>query len=222
MPSNAMYRDEHTTFRHALRESPSREDPFVQEIADQNQIIRKVLIHNNICTMNELSLFAADFNKQTVFLKNINKRLKIIVFGMIPGILGYSIYLFQTEYYERIQSFNESLSINKIYQKEIVEPAILDDHKMRDIGPRNIFLPLRTSKPVVQSSTQLKVDELIQNYKIVGIVIDREVKGIIENIKQQETIFVSIGDKIGEAIIVKILPDKIICELDGHELEILP
>lgn len=218
MPSNAIYRDEHTTFRH----SPSHEGLFVQEIANNNQIIRKILINNKICSMNELSLFVAGFNKQIVFLKNINNRFKIVVFGMILGVLGYALYLFQTEYNARIHTFNESVSLNKIYQKENIEPVILDDYQLPDISQRNIFLPVRNAPQVVQTNTQVKIDELIQNYKIVGIVIDREVKGIIENIKQQETIFVSIGDKIGEAVIVKILPDKIICELDGQELEILP
>lgn len=222
MPSNAIYRDEHTNFHRSLKESTPHIELFVREIAENNRTTRKILIHNNICSMAELNQYVAILNRQIVFFKYLNKRFKIILIGMFLGISGYSVYIYQIEYRERLHTFNKSLRANQIQKKENLDLVVIGEYKMPDISQRNIFLPVRNAPQVVQTNTQVKIDELTQNYKIVGIVIDNEVKGIIENIKQQETVFVSLGDKIGEAVIVDILADKIICQLDGFELEILP
>jgi len=64
--------------------------------------------------------------------------------------------------------------------------------------------------------------DLSKRIKIVGIVIDKDSKVIIEDVKTGKTFFLSEGERIGSAIIEKIQDDRVIFNYNNKKVELSP
>ena len=63
---------------------------------------------------------------------------------------------------------------------------------------------------------------LVKEYKVVGIIIDKNPGAVLENIATKEAVFLSEGEKISEAVVTKILPGKVELMLDGDIVTMTP
>ena len=64
------------------------------------------------------------------------------------------------------------------------------------------------SKPSLEDKPQPVDFDLTTQYRLVGIVLDDNPQAIIEDLIRKETLFLSIGDKLGGAVLKEILPGK--------------
>lgn len=64
--------------------------------------------------------------------------------------------------------------------------------------------------------------EFKQNFKLVGIVLDQDPKAVIEDLKNQQTLFLSRGEKIGEGELTDIQAGKIVLQIRGQTIELTP
>ena len=78
----------------------------------------------------------------------------------------------------------------------------------------NIAFGKQTAPPAV---------DLDQVFNLVGIVIEQDnPQAIIEDLESGETVFMTTGDKLGEATLKRILEDRVIFQSRGQEVELLP
>lgn len=78
-------------------------------------------------------------------------------------------------------------------------------------------------KPVVETAASGdSASELIQQLKLVGILLDNDPKAIIEDLTTQQTFFLSSGEKIRDAVVEEIREDKVILGLAQEKIELVP
>ncbi len=86
---------------------------------------------------------------------------------------------------------------------------------------KKIITPVQTM-PTPEPSKTPEFD-LSQEFNLVGIVIDADrPQAVVERIQDRETIFLTVGDKLGEATLKEILPDRIIFRSGGNEIKLVP
>lgn len=198
--------------------------PFLQKVAGEDVGIYKILKNRKIHSVYDLSCHLAHLKAHIHFLRNLNLILRMLLWWIWVGGGIYAFSMYQTEYRERADHFQISLcSIGKNKSsKEIITPAIKQPIVMETLE-RNIFvsqsnaLNAKTAEVSGPDMTEFKA-----TYKIVGIAVDAQPEVIVENTKLQETIFASVGENIGGAQIIQILEDRVICRMEGAELELLP
>lgn len=64
--------------------------------------------------------------------------------------------------------------------------------------------------------------ELTRQLKLVGILLDKDPKAIVENLGTQQTFFVSPGESIGNAVVSEIQQDKVILIFGQEKVELVP
>jgi len=99
------------------------------------------------------------------------------------------------------------------------------------IGERELMgLPGRRS-PLTSSGAQTNGDEpvvpfsngdLSQNLKLVGIILDDNPVAVVEDRNKKETVFLSLGQRIGDAILQEIREGKAIFLYRGNNVELTP
>ena len=118
------------------------------------------------------------------------------------------------------------LTINKTTDQGIVfsTPKPFGYYAER-FNKKNIFqVPIPSPPPNSQSSqaeNQGVGDQpLIKNLNLVGIVIDQKPIAIIEDLQTQETLFLSAGDHIREAVIEEIKKNTVVLKYKGEHIEL--
>ena len=84
---------------------------------------------------------------------------------------------------------------------------------------KEIIIPAEDKPTPVPPEPEI---DLSQNFRLVGIVIDDKPRVIIEDLEKQETLFLSAGDKLGEASLKEIQPERVIFSYRGQQVELLP
>lgn len=64
--------------------------------------------------------------------------------------------------------------------------------------------------------------ELAKQLKLVGILMDKDPKAIVEDLGTRQTFFVSPGEKIGNAVVGEIRQDKVILIFGQEKVELVP
>ncbi len=59
-------------------------------------------------------------------------------------------------------------------------------------------------------------------YELRGVVIDGDPVAIIEDIRRNQTLFLSRNEKLGEAVVKEILDQKVVFEFRGQDVEMVP
>lgn len=218
----AKHRSDQFTADQSCRGNIPSVDSFIQRTAGSDRISHNILNLYKIKTIDELKYHLNDCKRQVIFLKRLNKMMKaVVLFGAI-GLAGYSYHEYQAEYFGRIEAFQKTLVFPQIPVNAGPDILVRGEQPVPGFIQRDIFRPVRKVSAEPQHYPDTKVKEFIQTYKIVGIVVDSQRRAIVENLRLQETVFLSIGDQIGEATVTKIQADKIVCQLEGYELELLP
>ncbi len=124
---------------------------------------------------------------------------------------------------------DESLNVTDEESEDVlvVENSILSNVKPFEyyegrFKERNVF-EMDVEKPEVQKlvtkDSELNLD---QQLIIVGMIVDKDPKVIIENTQTHQTFFVSEGEFIGDALIEEIRQDKVTLNINNKKLILTP
>jgi hypothetical protein len=64
--------------------------------------------------------------------------------------------------------------------------------------------------------------DLSQNFRLVGIIVDNDPRAVVEDVRNQRTLFLSYGDNIEGAILKEIRDGKVIFTLNDRQIELVP
>lgn len=78
-------------------------------------------------------------------------------------------------------------------------------------------------RPVQEvAASNIPAAELAKQLKLVGILLDKDPKAIVEDLGTQQTFFVSPGERIGNAVVGEIRQDKVILIFGQEKVELVP
>ena len=78
-------------------------------------------------------------------------------------------------------------------------------------------------KPVQEvPASNVPAGELAKQLKLVGILLDKDPKAIVEDLATHQTFFVSPGERIGNAVVGEIRQDKVILIFGQEKVELVP
>jgi hypothetical protein len=102
-----------------------------------------------------------------------------------------------------------------------IETRSFESYKQTMAG-RDVF-QAPWEKPVqAASASGASAAELSKQLKLVGILMDKDPKAIVEDLGTQQTFFVSPGERIGNAIVEEIREDKVILIFGQEKVELVP
>ena len=77
-----------------------------------------------------------------------------------------------------------------------------------------------TAQP--ETVTVQPVLDFSQNFKLVGIILDSDPKAVVEDLKNQRTLFLSYGDQLEGAVLKEIRDGKVIFTINDQSIELVP
>ena len=155
------------------------------------------------------------------FLKIIN----LVLLVLCIGLLGSFIYRY-LQLKNAVLVSTAALSVKTKEDSVLLEASAKTikpfEVYAKDIDSRDLFLsPWEKENPGDSAATGLGID-LGKDLKLVGIVLDKDPKAIIEDLRSNQTIFLSKGERIGEAVVSEIREDKVILIYNEEKVELKP
>lgn len=103
----------------------------------------------------------------------------------------------------------------------VLEVRPFESYKQTMAG-RDVF-QAPWEKPVqAVPASGVSAAELSKQLKLVGILMDKDPKAIVEDLGTQQTFFVSPGERIGNAVVEEIREDKVILIFGQEKVELVP
>lgn len=125
---------------------------------------------------------------------------------------------FQTQITEDISSLSGKGEESPV---PAIETRSFESYKQMMAG-RDVF-QAPWEKPVQEvPASNVSAAELAKHLKLVGILLDKDPKAIVEDLGTQQTFFVSPGEKIGNAVVGEIRQDKVILIFGQEKVELVP
>jgi hypothetical protein len=101
-----------------------------------------------------------------------------------------------------------------------------------EVRPFDVYKPAMEGRDIFQapwekpaqevSAPNASAAELAKQLKLVGILLDKDPKAIVEDLGTHQTFFVSPGEQIGNAVVGEIRPDKVILIFGQEKVELVP
>ena len=101
-----------------------------------------------------------------------------------------------------------------------------------DVRPFDSYKQMMEGRDVFQSPWERPVQaapvsgasaaELTKQLKLVGILLDKDPKAVVEDLGTHQTFFVSPGERIGNAVVQEIRQDKVILIFGQEKVELAP
>lgn len=101
-----------------------------------------------------------------------------------------------------------------------------------EVRPFDFYKPAMEGRDIFQapwekpaqevSAPNASAAELTKQLKLVGILLDKDPKAIVEDLGTHQTFFVSPGEQIGNAVVGEIRPDKVILIFGQEKVELVP
>ncbi len=146
-------------------------------------------------------------------MRTVNKALVIIC----VCVTLYAVIYFIKESSGLDRKFNKIISgpaAPAVKEKEAV--ALKTEEPPARLAARNIFTLVPKEKPIVRADLSGKAVEL----KLVGILWSDSPQAMIEDTREQKTLLVSKGDKIGSVSVKDIFMNKIVLTKDGQDWDL--
>ena len=122
-------------------------------------------------------------------------------------------------------AFLGSAVADKVPAPEVSRPSFdihpFDAYKKTMEG-RDIFQSPWEKPVAAVSASNASAAELVKQLKLVGILLDKDPKAIVEDLGTRQTFFVSPGEKIGSAIVSEVREDKVILIFGQEKVELVP
>lgn len=158
--------------------------------------------------------------KEGVGFLETGNRILIIV---IAGFLGYGLIRYFSEDQRTVVSWPDQGIVSNASSTPalgLVEPKPLGVYE-EAILARDLFQPF----DYVQADTKAlekALPALHQRIKVIGILLDKDSKAIVEDLNDQQTHFLSKGESIGTARLEDIKEDKVIFMYNNERVEMSP
>ena len=179
---------------------------------------------------------AADAKKEKVIGSNFGQgklqghSLKIVNRILATGvpvlivILGVQYSVSKKELESKFQ--NQIAQSTKDEKKAADKNALPQEVKPVDVylshfQERDIFMA-PWEKPAAADGLNTSLAPLSEEIRVTGIILDSDPKAIIEDIKTEQTSFLSRGDSIKNAKIIDIKEDRVIFEYNNSQVELVP
>ncbi len=95
------------------------------------------------------------------------------------------------------------------------------DEYLAMLEQRNIFeMPWEKSKPQETPVAAAPAPQLSESIRVLGIVLDNQPQAILEDVKTSQTVFVSVGQTISDAVVEEIREGKVIFNYHGQKVEL--
>jgi len=148
-----------------------------------------------------------------------------ILMFLVIGILGYV----PTRYFVIDQKEAVALSSGGRTEKSEValrgisfsETEPFDFYRER-IKQRDVFHPLWGGPERDTVVIEKVISDLTRELRLVGIVLDGDPKAAVEDLKEKETVFMSEGERIRDALLEKIEEGRVIFVTDNERVELVP
>ncbi len=124
-----------------------------------------------------------------------------------------------------------------MYADENISPSVKEEEEgvpvaAIEVRPFDIYKPAMEGRDIFQSpwekparevsTPNVSAAELAKQLKLVGILLDKDPKAIVEDIGTHQTFFVSPGEQIGNAVVGEIRSDKVILIFGQEKVELVP
>ena len=153
-------------------------------------------------------------------LKLANHLLVIIVF-IAAGYIG-------VKYFSQAEKKNEDAELAVPAPKPKAEPKNL---VVPETKPFSFYQSVMEQRDIFQSpwdkatavaTAAAPAADLAKQLKLVGIVLDKNPQAVIENVKTKETLFLSVGDSVENAVLQEIHEDKVLFLYNEESVELTP
>ena len=148
-----------------------------------------------------------------------NKFLILLCLAVV-GYLGFKYsYLFQDK--TAHQGRKAKVPVEKKEAERMDWPETKPfDYFQSKLGQRNLFFNPWEKQSQPNQLVQEGSDDWTKQLRLVGIVLDADPKAIIEDINSNQTLFLSKGDSVNNAVLKEILEDKVILMYNNQEVEL--
>ena len=161
------------------------------------------------------------------FLTILNRLFILLIVAISVYIIGH--YLMRKEESVPLANGEKKLRSGDIEERTSRVVALSElkpfDMYQGKIMTRDIFLSpweKQRTNDAFGANNPASPSALSQQLKIVGIVLDQDPKAILEDIKSQQTFFVSEGEEVMGATLKQIQEDKLIFIYNGQRVELTP
>ncbi len=171
-------------------------------------------------------LLILDQGKKKVPSVDLVRILNWVLIAFIFTASGFIVYKYQHENLQMnppITKKADNMSSDEVSTKIDIASKKPFDFYQKKIEARDIFespweKALGDNNADQQSSPAL---DFTKELKLVGIVLDKDPKAIIEDLRSNQTLFLSKGEKIGEAVLSEIQEGKVIFLYNDEKVELI-
>ena len=157
---------------------------------------------------------------KTDLLKNLNILIAVISFFILSYLLTKYFSMDKRELYQWSSGSEASKKDAPLPSVSKLETRSFSDYEGR-IKQRDFFeFPWEKTNTMAANAPANPVSDLSKQFKLVGIVLDRDPKAIIEDLRTKETLFMSKGERIGDAVLQDIQEDKAIFLYNNEKIEL--
>ena len=162
-----------------------------------------------------------DIHHEKDFLKLFNFVLVMVSLLLISFLIYNTITHQQLLVIKPIKT-NEKEEKNASVSEPFASPIKPFSFYQKEISGRNFFqFPWEKPKPAAAPVKDV-AQELRQQLKVIGILLDQEPKVIVEDLRTQQTLFISRGERIGEAVLESVEEGKAVFVYNGERIELTP
>lgn len=148
----------------------------------------------------------------------------LLLFALVLGYFILNMFIFKPKRPVLIVSDSEVTAQDVLPSEIVIPPTKTFDEYVEIINKRDIFNPPDSKQPGVLSEDLAPVPaiDLRASYRLVGILLDKDPRAVVEDLKTQETLFLSKGQKIGDITVEDIADGKVVFISNGQHYELTP
>ena len=163
---------------------------------------------------------AADFFEDRVGPFLNFKFLNIALAALLLLFFGYTILQLFVSPVSQIKKISESSERQTPEDKDEIQVTKPKDYEYynKQFAKRDIF-----SAPAIEGGAEgssVVAQQTVKDFKLVGIILDKQPQAILENSVTKETYFLNEGDKLDRIQIKEILESKVVIIYAGEEIEL--
>ena len=158
-------------------------------------------------------------------LKRLTGLLVVICLGL-AAFVGWSIFVKKPERVVSREGKGESPAVSIDGMVHVSEAPFSAFEEA--IRKRDVFSAVEAGKPEGANVTEdlpvprVSPEEIAANFKVVGIVMDKDPQAVIEDVKNSTTLFLSNGDAMGEGRLESINPGNVVVAFGSQKIELTP
>lgn len=203
-----------------------------KSVVPEEKLLRLIRQKNNSAHLNDVK--SSQNNKKLKKKVRIKEKgagvdlLEYINRSLIFFSIGILTYIFVKHFvldYTDARPRGLKIKIEKKRVSETKPPFYKEksfDYYQELFNERNVF-----EMPRQQSGMDKIIDikstvDLSKKLKVIGILLDKNPRAVVENLKEKQTYFISVGERIEDALVKEIHANKVVFIYDDKTVELSP